>query len=58
MGTGCVGLVQPGGEHDAIYAYGSLYLKVTLSEDRLLAEAEHESLALDVASSAGAACIR
>ena len=46
--TGCVGLVQPGGEHDAIYADGSLYLKVTLSEDRLLAEAEHEGLALDV----------
>ena len=47
--TGCVGLVQPGGEQDAIYADGSLYLKVTLSEDRLLAEAEHEDLALDVA---------
>ena len=42
--TGCVGLVQPGGEQDAIYADGSLYLKVTLSEDRLLAEAENEGL--------------
>ena len=47
--TGCVGLVPPGGEQDAIYGDGSLYLKVTLSEDRLLAEAEHEGLALDVA---------
>jgi len=49
VGTGCVGLAQPGGEHDAIYADGSLYLKVTLSEERLLAEAEHEGLALDAA---------
>jgi len=49
VGTGCVGPVQPGGEHDAIYADGSLYLKITMSEDRLLAEAEHEGLALDVA---------
>src|SRR5271165_5410417 len=49
VGTGCVGLVQPGGEHDAIYANGSLYLKITLLEDRLLAEAEHEGLALDMA---------
>ena len=49
VGTGCVGLAQPGGEHDAIYADGSLYLKVTLSEDRLQAEAEHEGLALDAA---------
>jgi len=49
VGTGCVGLAQPGAEHDAIYADGSLYLKVTLSEDRLLAEAEHEGLALDAA---------
>jgi len=47
--TGCVGLARPGGEHDAIYGDGSLYLKVTLSEDRLLAEAEREGLALDPA---------
>ena len=46
--TGCVGLVRPGGEHNAIYGDRSLYLKVTLSEDRLLGEAEHEGLALEL----------
>jgi len=47
--TGCVGLARPGGEHDAIYADRSLYLKITLSEERLLVEAEREGLALDPA---------
>ena len=50
MGTGNLGLFRPGGEHDAIYTDGSLYMTITLSEDRLMQEAEREGLVLDAAA--------
>jgi AraC-like DNA-binding protein len=49
VSTGNVGVFRPGGEHDAIYADGSLYLTLTLSEDRLMEEAESEGLILEPA---------
>jgi AraC-like DNA-binding protein len=47
VGTGNVGVYLPGDEHDSIYAPGSLYATVTLTADRLEAEAAQLDLALD-----------
>jgi AraC-like DNA-binding protein len=45
--VGTVGVFGPGADHDAIYSGRSLYIGVTLPEDRLLLEAEQRGVIID-----------
>lgn len=53
--TGNVGVFLPGDEHDSVYGPGSLYASVTVTAERLEAEAATQDLILDqaVLSSSG-----
>ena len=45
--TGGVGIFRGGDEHDALYGPGSLYLAMTLSEERLITEGERLGLVIE-----------
>jgi AraC-like DNA-binding protein len=45
--TGNIGVFFPGDEHESLYTCGSLYMTVSLSEERLEEEAAQQELVLD-----------